>query len=157
MKALLIILGAIFFVNSAAICDPATISYCNYFGEYFSGAHYNTTIEIETDSVESILNTLSSKYNSEKPNNKLESNMVLIGYGEENLPTSYFAATKNLANVNTLKTVLPTIPEKKPKAQWFVLFINSYYSHYAEPNAEPHHWSSPFSFINNAGKAVTYF
>lgn len=134
------------FLSLTLFSQPAQIMYYNAFGDYITEKPYQIEINQDT-SLSEMLFTLKKL----RKNNNVESNLVVIGYGEDSHPNNFFAATKNINYQLPLFYLLQSnMPIESKNKKWYIYFINSSLSHYVCAK-EAHHWSSAFYWLSLIG------
>ncbi len=144
----------IFLFAVPIFAEPVEIMYYDFFGDYLVENSYTIDITIQNASLKEIKEILAKKRNK---NNDIDSDLVVIGYGPENTPSAYFAASNFTTNTAPLKAALANMPTRMPNAKWYVYYVNKGLSAYVRKR-EDHHWSSPFRWLANIGlQDLQYF
>ena len=134
------------FLSLGLLSQPAKIMYYNAFGDYITEKPYQIEIDEKT-SLQDILLSLKEL----RKNDNIQSNLVIIGYGENSEASNFFAASKNINYqipiFSLLKSNMPILNKNK---KWYIYFINSSLSYYVCAK-EAHHWSSAFYWLSLIG------
>lgn len=129
MKALFYL--AIFLNVQTAFCEPAQTMLLSYFGDYLDEDEYSLEIDVNTDSVAKILEKLNvlrdNRHNYQC--DKKQSDLVIIGYGNNTRPEHFFAATKNIYDTKPLAKAIKSMPNRQEDGVWYVYFVSKYLSH----------------------------
>lgn len=141
-----------------SFCEIASVVYYDYSGDYFTEKYFEIDINPAVDSVANTLNALiqlrghephCSMCKSLGIDNKIQSNLVVVGYGPKGKAREFFAATTNIYNSMPLAEVSGELPQIDG-AKWHIYFINQAISHYFT-DKKVHHWASPFGFLAALG------
>lgn len=127
------------FLSLGLLSQPAKIMYYNAFGDYFTEKSYKIEIDEKT-SLQDILSSLKEL----RKNDNIQSNLVIIGYGENSEAHNFFAASKNINDQTPIFSLLKfNMPILNKNKKWYIYFINPSLSNYVCAKKE-HHWSSAF-------------
>lgn len=157
----LLILGFSFLLLALpSLAERASITYYNYSGEYFTDKYFEIDIDVDTDSLDSVLTQLNKLRKSDEPHcafcasykldNHIKSDLVIIGYGQKGVAGEFFAATADINNNMPLAQAIKNLPERYDGAMWRIYFVASDISHYVRDRKDLH-WASPFRFLAAIG------
>lgn len=134
------------FLSLKLLSQPANIMYYNAFGDYITEKSYQIEID-ETTSLQDILLSLKKL----RKNDNIQSNLAIIGYGEDSDASNFFAASKNINyQIPIFSLLQPKMPIPSENKKWYVYFINSSLSNYVCAK-KAHHWSSVFYWLSLIG------
>lgn len=143
-----------FFLSAHLMSEPATLMYYNSFGDYIVEDPYQVDIEVSDLSLKEIKTMLEKK---RRANNAIDSDLVVIGYGDGGAPTDFFAATSFVNYEIPLKNALSHMPARMPNARWYIIYVDKYLSHHVRAKKD-HHWASPFRWLAQIGlQDLQYF
>lgn len=137
--------------------EKAELVYEDYFGDYFIGETCSgVDVDFSQDSPASLLQKL--KDCLAKTGKQVETDLLIVAYGSQEIVGEYFAATKDVTSTAVLGT-LPLFQAVKSSSgsKYTFTWVNPSYSHYVDPKEPLHFPGSPWRHLPAIGRVVQFF
>jgi hypothetical protein len=108
-------------LSSSLFCEPVEIMYYHFFGDYLIENPYQIDVDIENMNLAQIKTILSNMRDNHWP---IESDLAIVGYGQESSPKEFFAAFNSINDQTLFKQAFSSLPVPALGSRWYIYFVN---------------------------------